>query len=112
MKKIDGDLKAVRDFDKGCISLLHYVVLRDEHKTGEGIIFLRQLQWRGQITGAACNRETISLSSLLCAACGNRTVVCFAATGSTLAPVHRSTGWKACSHHCIAECAQSEYSNE
>lgn len=46
MKKIDRDLKAVRDFDKGCISQLRYIVLQDEHKTGEGIIFLRHLKCR------------------------------------------------------------------
>ncbi len=43
MKKINEDLKVARGFNKGCISLLRYIVLQDEYKTGEGVIFLRHL---------------------------------------------------------------------
>jgi hypothetical protein len=88
MKKIDENLKAVPVFDKGCISLMYYIVSQDEYKAGEGAIFLRHLKCGRQFTEAARNRAEISLSSLLCAACSNRTIIYFAAARSTLAPRH------------------------
>jgi hypothetical protein len=88
MKENDEDLKAARDFNRGCISLLRYVVLQDEYKTSDGIIFLGHLKCGKQFMGAARDRETNPLSPFLYAALGNRAVTRFAAARSVLTPMH------------------------
>jgi hypothetical protein len=112
MKKIDGDIKAARDSDKECISLLRYVFLEDEFRSGKRVIFLRNLKCRRQFMRAARNRETISAFSLLRAACGNTSVGRFAAARFALTPMRCSTVGKAYAYHSVAERAQSEYDNE
>ena len=88
MKKIDGDLKAVRDNDERWFSILRYVVLDDKYNIDNGIVFLQCLKRRRKIVRATGDGDTDSLSFLLLAACGNRTVVRCAAARSALTPMH------------------------